>query len=700
MPEDFDVFLSHNSRDKPLVEEIGEHLRARDLRVWLDKWELRPGFPWQEGIEEGVHQSRSGAVFVGPAGLGSWQEPEMRAFITRSRREKVPVIPVLLPGCPESPQLTLFLKAFTWVDLRDGITEDGLALLIWGITGTKPDGTTATATVSTQPLPIRTALPVSAAKILLIARDNEKHLLSGFIFAYQGVESTKTKRAGAAEITLPPDHPPGRRIEIHLAASPKKADEWFLVNPQINIPEPTGSAEVVLMKRSTFRQIAAAARDAPKAAHPDDLSPDDRKKILVEEAARHGLTPTQLETAIRSFAETQSSKDKGIAAYLEGQYSHAEDLLHTAAEKQESDFVETLRYLGATQYEQAKYRAAVKTFRKALAVKGEDAALLGWLTASLHELADWTEAEPLMRRALAVSEKSFGTEHPVVAVSLNNLAQLLKATNRLAEAEPLMRRALAIDETSFGNERPNVAIRLNNLAQLLQDTNRLAEAEPLMRRALVIDEKSFGNEHPKVAIRLNNLALLLHATNRLAEAEPLIRRALAIDEKSLGPEHPNVARDLNNLAQLLQDTNRLAEAEPLMRRALAIDEKSFGAEHPTVARDLNNLATLLQDTNRLAEAEPLMRRALAIDEKSFGNEHPKVAIRLNNLAQLLKATNCLAEAEPLMRRALVIVLEFRRSTGHEHPNQAAAVKNYRQLLKQMGKSDVEIQAMIESLMPL
>ncbi len=62
-----------------------------------------------------------------------------------------------------------------------------------------------------------------------------------------------------------------------------------------------------------------------------------------------------------------------------------------------------------------------------------------------------------------------------------------------------MRRALAIDEHSFGPEHPNVAIRLNNLAQLLQATNRLAEAEPLMRRALAIDEQSFGPEHPNVA---------------------------------------------------------------------------------------------------------------------------------------------------------------------------------------------------------
>jgi tetratricopeptide (TPR) repeat protein len=106
-----------------------------------------------------------------------------------------------------------------------------------------------------------------------------------------------------------------------------------------------------------------------------------------------------------------------------------------------------------------------------------------------------------MRRTLAIDEKGFGPEHPNVAMDLNNLAQLLQATNRLAEAEPLMRRALAIDEKSFGPEHPNVATALNNLAQLLQATNRLAEAEPLMRRALAIDEKSFGPEHPETPPR-------------------------------------------------------------------------------------------------------------------------------------------------------------------------------------------------------
>jgi len=117
-----------------------------------------------------------------------------------------------------------------------------------------------------------------------------------------------------------------------------------------------------------------------------------------------------------------------------------------------------------------------------------------------------------MRRALAINEKSYGPEHPTVALCLNNLAQLLQDTNRLEEAEPLMRRALAINEKTYGPEHHNVAIRLNNLAQLLKATNRLEEAEPLMRRAVTIlltFTRKTGYEHPGLrAIQENHRALL------------------------------------------------------------------------------------------------------------------------------------------------------------------------------------------------
>ena len=103
---------------------------------------------------------------------------------------------------------------------------------------------------------------------------------------------------------------------------------------------------------------------------------------------------------------------------------------------------------------------------------------------------------------------------------LNNLAQLLQDTKRLPEAEPLMRRALAIDEASNGADHPSVAIRLNNLAQLLQATHRLAEAEPLMRRGVEILLGFFvstGHHHPNEALYISNYRGMLEAMNYTPE---------------------------------------------------------------------------------------------------------------------------------------------------------------------------------------
>src|SRR5271166_79797 len=96
---DYEVFLSHSSPDKPAVEELARRLKREGIEPFLDKWNLIPGQPWQEALEEALTRSASCAVFIGPGQLGPWQNEEMRAALdhcVRGSRGKYPVIPVLL----------------------------------------------------------------------------------------------------------------------------------------------------------------------------------------------------------------------------------------------------------------------------------------------------------------------------------------------------------------------------------------------------------------------------------------------------------------------------------------------------------------------------------------------------------------------------------------------------------------------------
>ena len=131
------VFLSHNSQDKETVRQLAYALKDRGIEVWLDEWELVPGQPWQEALEAAIETTQSAAILIGKDGLGPWESPEMRACLAKFVERRLPVIPVLLPGAGKKPKLPLFLQAFTWVDLREGLTSHGLDRLVWGITHKK-----------------------------------------------------------------------------------------------------------------------------------------------------------------------------------------------------------------------------------------------------------------------------------------------------------------------------------------------------------------------------------------------------------------------------------------------------------------------------------------------------------------------------------------------------------------------------------
>ena len=132
-PDTFDTFLSHNSRDRPGVLRLARALRARGVKVWLDEWQLVPGRPWQDALETIIGAARSALVVVGEDGLGPWEVPEVRACISEFVERRMPVIPVLLPGLRQAPDLPLFLRQFTWVDLRKGLTREAMERLERGI---------------------------------------------------------------------------------------------------------------------------------------------------------------------------------------------------------------------------------------------------------------------------------------------------------------------------------------------------------------------------------------------------------------------------------------------------------------------------------------------------------------------------------------------------------------------------------------
>src|ERR1700741_1512781 len=119
---EFDAFLSYNSQDRDVVLRIANQLRAQGLRLWLDLDQLSPGASWANEVRHAIANCHAALIMVGASGSGRFQEIELRSIMQEFLEKRRPIIPVFLPGTPSDVQLPLFLRSFTYVDLRLGVT--------------------------------------------------------------------------------------------------------------------------------------------------------------------------------------------------------------------------------------------------------------------------------------------------------------------------------------------------------------------------------------------------------------------------------------------------------------------------------------------------------------------------------------------------------------------------------------------------
>lgn len=137
MNNNFDVFISHTSKDKSAVRKIATVLANAGLKVWFDEWCILPGQAWQSVIKDAITNSNTLLIIIGNYGISPWQDYEMVAIFHNAIKEGRRIIPVFLPGA-EKIELPLFLETIIGVQIKsfdEKDFQDALNKIIWGITG-------------------------------------------------------------------------------------------------------------------------------------------------------------------------------------------------------------------------------------------------------------------------------------------------------------------------------------------------------------------------------------------------------------------------------------------------------------------------------------------------------------------------------------------------------------------------------------
>ena len=235
---------------------------------------------------------------------------------------------------------------------------------------------------------------------------------------------------------------------------------------------------------------------------------------------------------------------------LAGKIKEAETLVDSHAVKLDKKDKE----LAAAHYERGrvkelriKYTQAKKSFAKAAILQPENTTYLSAYASILDDLAEYSKAIEYYELALFSGLKTYGEEHPKVAVYRNNLGNVYKALGDYPKAIEYYEPALVSGLKTYGEEHPKIAIRRNNLGSVYKALGDYPKAIEYYELALVSDLKTYGEEHPQVAVYRNNLGNVYQALGDYPKAIEYLELAYETILTVFGDNHPSTKTVKNNL---------------------------------------------------------------------------------------------------------------------------------------------------------
>ncbi|KAK5096475.1 hypothetical protein LTR70_001649 [Exophiala xenobiotica] len=283
------------------------------------------------------------------------------------------------------------------------------------------------------------------------------------------------------------------------------------------------------------------------------------------------------------------------------------------------DTWKSLSHQALIRQKQGRYREAEKLSRELLTGREQNLgsdhpqtlSTLSSLALVLQCQHKYYSAEGLLRNALAGFEKSLGTEHPLTLSCMDNLACVLRlqtksgrkrfAMHKINEAETLVVKALELSEKVVGKDHPDTMRLIDSRAVIAVAKEDDELAEELTREVTKARKKALGPKHPSTLTSLENLAMILKNQEHYPQAERLLRQILQKRKEVLGPNHPSTINSMSRLAKLLAVEWKFEQSLLLYQRAFLKRRRMLGLRHAQTQLELRGYTSILLSRARLLD---------------------------------------------------------------------------------------------------
>ena len=397
------------------------------------------------------------------------------------------------------------------------------------------------------------------------------------------------------------------------------------------------------------------------------------------------------------FMEPDPARARGLDITAKEILENGADRIQRQLADQPDIQAAMMETIGRVYYNLGEYDESASMHEASLALRtdvfGSDHSLVAnsvnELSKTLIRQGGYDRAAELLEEAIVMNESTLGGDRSALAANLHNLAELRLAQGHLEDAESASRRSLAVRAEQRAGEPILYSETAAQLGRVLQVRGDLDEAESLFRDAIDTLRVSGGGDHPTMPLYLQNLGVLLRSQRKLAEAEEVLNESAEISRRILGPEHDTLAATLIILGALQHEAGDYDLAETNLRSAQRIHRSARGDRHPLIGYDLTSLGMLLHDAGRLDEAEASLREALEIYEAALDPNHQYIGSTLTELGGVLNTQGYAELALPILERAVNI---RERDYPADHVLHAGTLVAHGDALTRLGRyADAEAQ---------
>jgi len=269
-----------------------------------------------------------------------------------------------------------------------------------------------------------------------------------------------------------------------------------------------------------------------------------------------------------------------------------------------------------------------------------------------YMLDDYDKATQLHQESLAIRQRLLPPDHPEIAASLEELAQIDFDQGKLDEALELCQRSVDIRRKHDAEDDPSLPSSLLLLGEILAAKGEFELACSTFEEGVKVAEHALGPSSMTLARVLESYGSLALNLNRMDQATALLNRSYEMRELLLSEEHPDLGISASYLGYVFLLQGQLAKAQTHLLRGQEILQRTLGPDHYNVGANLILLGELYLGMGRYDEAASAYEQALALWEaKGLGNGSNGLSAR-EGLADLAHARGDLSRAEQLYRSCL------------------------------------------------